>query len=75
MGVHLDEAEVPVVGIGDMAVTFWNGLLMSNKIKLVAAFNHMHIFLDPNLIPKLVIKNANGCLSYLAPLGWITIRN
>ncbi len=49
MGVHLDETEVTVVGIGDMAGdVFGNGLLMSNKIKLVAAFNHMHIFLDPN---------------------------
>lgn len=38
-----------VVGIGDMAGdVFGNGLLQSKHIKLIAAFNHMHIFLDPN---------------------------
>lgn len=38
-----------VAGIGDMAGdVFGNGMLLSPVIKLVAAFNHMHIFLDPN---------------------------
>ena len=38
-----------VVGIGDMSGdVFGNGLLLSNKIKLIAAFNHIHIFIDPN---------------------------
>lgn len=38
-----------VIGIGDMSGdVFGNGLLLSRKIKLLAAFNHMHIFLDPN---------------------------
>ncbi len=38
-----------VIGIGDMSGdVFGNGMLLSRKIKLVAAFNHMHIFLDPN---------------------------
>ncbi|NOQ64392.1 MAG: NAD-glutamate dehydrogenase [Methyloprofundus sp.] len=38
-----------VVGIGDMAGdVFGNGLLLSNKIKLLAAFNHESIFLDPS---------------------------
>lgn len=37
------------IGIGDMAGdVFGNGLLMSEHCKLVAAFNHVHIFLDPN---------------------------
>ncbi len=27
---------------------FGNGMLLSEKIRLVGAFNHMHIFLDPN---------------------------
>lgn len=41
-----------VVGIGDMAGdVFGNGMLLSEHIKLVAAFNHMHIFLDPNPNP------------------------
>ena len=41
--------EVSVVGIGDMSGdVFGNGMLLSKKIKLVAAFDHRHIFLDPN---------------------------
>src|SRR5690606_39465931 len=37
-----------VVGIGDMAGdVFGNGMLLSNHICLVAAFNHLHIFVDP----------------------------
>jgi glutamate dehydrogenase len=52
---HFKEANIDiekpftVVGIGDMSGdVFGNGLLYSDKIKLVAAFNHAHIFIDPN---------------------------
>ncbi len=38
-----------VVAIGDMAGdVFGNGMLLSRHIRLVAAFNHQHIFIDPN---------------------------
>lgn len=38
-----------VVGVGDMAGdVFGNGMLQSTEIRLVAAFNHKHIFLDPD---------------------------
>lgn len=38
-----------VAGVGDMAGdVFGNGMLLSRNIKLVAAFNHMHIFLEPD---------------------------
>lgn len=37
------------VGVGDMAGdVFGNGMLQSEHIRLLAAFNHMHIFIDPN---------------------------
>jgi len=37
-----------VAGVGDMAGdVFGNGMLLSEQIQLVAAFNHMHIFIDP----------------------------
>jgi len=40
------------VGIGDMSGdVFGNGMLLSKHIKLVAAFDHRHIFLDPNPDP------------------------
>ena len=38
-----------MVGIGDMAGdVFGNGMLLSEHIQLTAAFNHLHIFIDPN---------------------------
>jgi glutamate dehydrogenase len=44
-----DQQDFTVVGIGDMAGdVFGNGMLQSRHIKLVAAFNHAHIFLDPS---------------------------
>ena len=44
--------EITVLGIGDMGGdVFGNGLLMSQHIKLVAAFNHQHIFIDPSPDP------------------------
>ena len=42
-----------VVGIGDMSGdVFGNGMLQSRHTKLVAAFNHIHIFIDPNPDPE-----------------------
>ena len=47
MGKNI-EAPFTVVGVGDMSGdVFGNGMLLSNQIKLVAAFNHAHIFIDP----------------------------
>lgn len=48
-GLNTQTDPFTVVGIGDMAGdVFGNGLLLSRKIRLVAAFNHQHIFLDPD---------------------------
>lgn len=47
--VDVQKDPFTVSGIGDMSGdVFGNGMLLSRKIKLVAAFNHMHIFLDPD---------------------------
>jgi len=49
MGVNTQKDPFTVAGVGDMAGdVFGNGMLLSRKIKLVAAFNHRHIFLDPD---------------------------
>ncbi len=46
---NIHENEFTVIGIGDMiGDVFGNGMLLSKKIKLVAAFNHMNIFIDPS---------------------------
>jgi glutamate dehydrogenase len=48
-----DRHDFTVVGIGDMSGdVFGNGMLCSRHIKLVAAFDHRHIFLDPNPDPE-----------------------
>jgi glutamate dehydrogenase len=54
LGLDLDRDEITVVGIGDMSGdVFGNGMLLSDRIRLVAAFDHRHIFLDPDPDPRL----------------------
>ncbi|MFV2031274.1 MAG: NAD-glutamate dehydrogenase domain-containing protein, partial [Gammaproteobacteria bacterium] len=49
LGKDIQSEAFSVVGIGDMSGdVFGNGMLLSPCIQLVAAFNHMHIFIDPN---------------------------
>lgn len=49
MGIDIHHKDFTVIGIGDMAGdVFGNGMLLSKHIRLVGAFNHMHIFLDPS---------------------------
>ncbi len=49
LGKDIQNEDFTVVGIGDMAGdVFGNGMLLSKHIRLVAAFNHQHIFLDPD---------------------------
>ncbi len=53
MGIDANQAELTLVGIGDMSGdVFGNGLLLSRHLKLVAAFNHLQIFLDPTPDPE-----------------------
>ncbi len=48
LGLDIEHDAFTAVGIGDMAGdVFGNGMLRSRLTKLVAAFNHQHIFLDP----------------------------
>ncbi|NNH74371.1 NAD-glutamate dehydrogenase [Nocardia uniformis] len=52
MDIDTQTQEFTVVGIGDMSGdVFGNGMLLSPHIRLVAAFDHRHIFLDPNPDP------------------------
>ena len=49
IGMDIQSEDFTVVGVGDMAGdVFGNGMLLSEHIQLVAAFNHLHIFVDPN---------------------------
>ena len=66
----------PCVGIGDMSGdVFGNGMLLSKHIRLLAAFDHRHIFLDPN--PGCGAhrsRNASACSSCRARAGTTTTR-
>jgi glutamate dehydrogenase len=58
-----------MVGIGDMGGdVFGNGLLRDPNVKLLAAFNHAHIFVDPN--PDPAISFAERQRMFNAGLGW-----
>ena len=49
MGTDTQTEEFTVAGIGDMSGdVFGNGMLLSRSIRLVAAFDHRHVFLDPD---------------------------
>jgi glutamate dehydrogenase len=52
LGVNTQTTDFTVVGVGDMSGdVFGNGMLLSRHIKLVAAFNHLHVFVDPDPDP------------------------
>ncbi|HSH10444.1 MAG TPA: NAD-glutamate dehydrogenase, partial [Ilumatobacter sp.] len=53
LGLDADADELTAVGIGDMSGdVFGNGMLQSRHLKLLAAFDHRHIFLDPDPDPE-----------------------
>jgi glutamate dehydrogenase len=53
LGVDVEKEPFTSVGIGDMAGdVFGNGMLLSRTIRLLAAFNHLHIFIDPAPDPE-----------------------
>ena len=59
--LELDVARDPftVVGIGDMSGdVFGNGMLLSDRIRLVAAYDHRHIFIDPDPDPDVGVRRA-----------------
>ncbi|MBB5020207.1 glutamate dehydrogenase [Chitinivorax tropicus] len=54
IGLDIQTNEFTVVGIGDMSGdVFGNGMLLSPHIRLLAAFDHRHIFIDPNPDPAI----------------------
>ncbi len=49
LGLNTQTEDFTVVGVGDMSGdVFGNGMLLSEHIRLVAAFDHRHVFLDPD---------------------------
>jgi glutamate dehydrogenase len=53
IGKDIQNEDFTCVGVGDMGGdVFGNGMLLSKHIKLVGAFNHLHIFVDPDPDPE-----------------------
>lgn len=88
LGIDSQTQDFSVIGIGDlMGDVFGNGMLLSEHIKLLAAFNHQHIFLDPNPQVKLSFQErkrifnlerstwADYDLSLISPGGGIYLRS
>lgn len=52
LDIDLDSRTITVAGIGDMSGdVFGNGMLLSANLKLIAAFDHRHVFIDPDPDP------------------------
>ena len=52
LGRDIQTSDFTVVGVGDMSGdVFGNGMLQSRHIRLLAAFDHLHIFVDPDPDP------------------------
>ncbi|MFN3919918.1 MAG: NAD-glutamate dehydrogenase domain-containing protein [Methylohalobius sp.] len=69
LGRDLDNEIVTVVGIGSMdGDVFGNGMLLSRRIKLLAAFSGQHIFLDPDPDPAISYLERRRLFEQVA--GW-----
>ena len=57
LGIDSQSTGFTVAGIGDMAGdVFGNAMLLSRHIRLVGAFNHMHVFIDPDPDPEATFR-------------------
>src|SRR5918995_1132844 len=71
LGMDIQNEDFSVMGIGDMSGdVFGNGMLLSRHIKLLGAFNHMHIFLDPDPDPEKSFEERERLFS-LPRSSWI----
>ncbi|HSW70769.1 MAG TPA: NAD-glutamate dehydrogenase, partial [Gammaproteobacteria bacterium] len=71
LGLDPEKDQFTVMGIGDMAGdVFGNGVLLSKQMKLIGAFNNIHIFLDPNPDP-LVSYEERKRLFHLTRSTWM----
>jgi glutamate dehydrogenase len=54
LGRDIQNSDFTVIGVGDMSGdVFGNGMLQSHRTRLLAAFNHLHIFVDPDPDPAI----------------------
>lgn len=69
MNLNTQTEEFDCIGVGDMAGdVFGNGMLQSHKIRLIGAFNHLHIFCDPS--PESASSYKERQRLFSAVKGW-----
>ncbi|MHB8656481.1 MAG: NAD-glutamate dehydrogenase [Solirubrobacteraceae bacterium] len=74
LGTDIQQSDFTVIGIGDMSGdVFGNGMLLSRHIKLLAAFNHQHVFLDPDPDPEASFEERRRLFG-LARSSWSDYR-
>ena len=70
LGTDVARQDITVVGVGDMSGdVFGNAMLLSPHIRLVAAFNHAHVFLDPDPDPAVGVAERQRLFA-LPRSGW-----
>lgn len=73
LGRDCQSQDFSVVGIGDMSGdVFGNGMLLSRHIRLLAAFDHRHIFWTRTRMRRCPSPNVSGCSRCHVPAGPIT---
>ncbi|WP_298209756.1 NAD-glutamate dehydrogenase domain-containing protein [Ferrimicrobium sp.] len=71
VGIDIARTPIRVVGIGDLSGdVFGNGTLRSHQLKLIAAFDHRHIFLDPDPEPEVSWQARSAIFSQGAGTTW-----
>lgn len=69
LNFNTQEKPFDVIGVGDMGGdVFGNGMLLSRHIRLIGAFNHLHIFCDPDPNPETTFKERQRLFDGV--LGW-----
>ena len=69
-GKDIQSEPFTVVGVGDMSGdVFGNGMLLSRHIKLIAAFDHRHVFIDPDPDPETAFQERERIFR-LGPSNW-----
>ncbi len=70
LGIDVENEDFTVVGIGDMSGdVFGNGMRRSRHTKLIAAFDHRHVFIDPNPDPEVSFDERER-LYFLPGSSW-----
>ena len=74
LGIDVQRDSITVAGVGDMSGdVFGNGMLQSDKIKLLAAFDHRHVFIDPDPDPAVSFAERRR-LAALPASSWADYR-